>query len=153
MWETGSIPTELLWTALLLIPKLNVDNWGIGILEVFWKVVEEVIENQINSVVQFHDGLHGFCAGRGTGTSTMELKLAQELASVDQDLLFLLFLYIRKAYYNLDWGKLIQTLEGYGAVLKLWGLLEEFWSIQEVVTRKNGFHGPQFQSTRLNKQG
>ena len=83
----------------------------------------------------------------------MELKLAQELASVDQDLLYLLFLYIRKAYYKLDWGKLIQTLEGYGAVLKLWGLLEEFWSIQEVVTRKNGFHGPQFQSTRLNKQG
>ena len=35
MWETGSIPTELVWTVLVLISKVDVDTRGIGLLEVF----------------------------------------------------------------------------------------------------------------------
>ena len=79
MWETVSIPTELVWTVLLLIPKGNTDNQGIGLIEVVWKVAEAVIDTRINSVVQFHNVLHGFCAGSRTGTSNTELRLAQEL--------------------------------------------------------------------------
>ena len=60
----------------------------------------------------------------------MELKLVQEFASLDQDPLFLVFLEQRKYYNNLDRGRLLQTLEGYGAGPKLWGLLAEFWSFQ-----------------------
>ena len=50
---------------LLLISKENVDTWGINILEGVWKVVGAVIDNQIKSLVQFHDILHGFCAWKG----------------------------------------------------------------------------------------
>ena len=32
MWETGSILTKLGWNVLVLIPKVNADNWEIGIL-------------------------------------------------------------------------------------------------------------------------
>ena len=81
MWETGSIMTDLGWILLLLITKGNADTWGIGLLEVFWKVVEAVIDTQIKSVIQFHDVLHGFCAVRRTGTDIMELKSYQELVS------------------------------------------------------------------------
>ena len=49
----------------------------------------------------------------------MELKLAQELVSVDQDPLLLVFLDLRKFYYNIDQGRLIKTLEGYGAGPKI----------------------------------
>ena len=70
-------------------------------LEVVWKVVEVVINNQIKSVIQFHNVLHGFCAGRGAGNAIMDLKLVQELESVYQYLLFLLFLDLSKAYDNL----------------------------------------------------
>ena len=45
----------------------------------------------------------------------MELKLAQELASVDQDPLLLVLLDLRKAYGNLYRGGLLQTLARYGA--------------------------------------
>ena len=62
---------------LVLILKVNADTWGIGILEVFWKVVEVVINTRIKSVVQIHDVLHRFHAGRGEWTAIMELKLAQ----------------------------------------------------------------------------
>ena len=73
IWDTGFIPTELGWTVLVIIPKVNSANQGIRLLEVVWKVVEEVIDTRIKSVVQFHDILHGFCAGRGKGTNIMEL--------------------------------------------------------------------------------
>ena len=73
----------------------------------------------------------------------MEIKLAQELESVDQDPLFLEFFDISKAYYNLYCRKLIQTLVGYGEGPKLWGL----------VTCQNGFHGSQLRATRGTKQG
>ena len=37
----------------------------------------------------------------------MKLKLAQELASVDQDPLFLVFISLRKAYNDLELGRLL----------------------------------------------
>ena len=122
-------------------------------LEVVWKVVEAVIDTQIKSVFQYHGILHGFCTRRGTRTTIIELKLAQELESVDQDPPFLLFLDLRKACDNIYRGRLLKNLEGYGAGPKLRGLLAEFWSRQELVTRHNGFHGPQLQANRGTTQG
>ena len=82
----------------------------------------------------FHDVLHRFRVGMGTGTAIMELKLVQELTIVDQEPLFLVFLYLQKAYDNLDCGCLLKSLEGYGAGPKRWVIMAEFWSHQEVVT-------------------
>ena len=52
---------------MVQIPKGNADTRGMGLLEVVWKVVELVNYNRIKTVVQFHDVLHGFRAGRGGG--------------------------------------------------------------------------------------
>ena len=68
---------------LVLIPKRNADTRGIRLLEVVWKVVEAVIDTQIKTVILFYNVLHGFSAGRDTGTTTMDLKLAQELEIVN----------------------------------------------------------------------
>ena len=76
---------ELGWTVLVLIPKVNTDTRGIGLLGVAWKVVEGVIDTRVKSAVQFHYVLHGFHAGRGAATAIMELKIAQDLESVYQD--------------------------------------------------------------------
>ena len=46
----------------------------------------------INKAVTFHDVLYIFFAGGGTETAIVELKPAQDLASVDQEPLFLAFL-------------------------------------------------------------
>ena len=59
---------------MLLIPKGNADNRGIGLMDTVWKVVEEVIYTRIKTVVQLHNVLHRFCARMGTGTTIMELK-------------------------------------------------------------------------------
>ena len=68
--------TEIVWTVLLLIIKVNTYTQVIRMQEVVWKVVEAVINTRIELVAQFHNELHRFCAGRGTGTTIMELKLA-----------------------------------------------------------------------------
>ena len=75
---------ELGWTVLFIIPKGSTDTREIGILEVMWKMVEGVIYTRVKSAVLFHDVLHGFHAGRGTGNTIMELKIAQYLESMYQ---------------------------------------------------------------------
>ena len=85
-----------------MLPKINVDARGIGLIKVMWKVVETFIDTWVNTDIQFHDVLHGFRTRRVTGTSTMELKMAQELASIDQDPFLLVFLYISRANDTLD---------------------------------------------------
>ena len=63
-------------------------------------------------------------ACRGTGTDIMELNTDQDMARIYQEPLFIMFLYLWKIYDTLDRGRLLQTLEGYGAGLKLHGILE-----------------------------
>ena len=113
-------PGEMGYTVMVMIPKVNVDTQGIRLIEVVWKVVDAVVDTRIKAEVQFHGVLHRSCPGRGTGTSIMELKLAQDLASVYQGPLFLVFLYLWKAYGKLEQGRLLQTLEGYGVGPKIW---------------------------------
>ena len=97
MRHIGSISTELGCTVIVLIQKLKTDTWVIGLLEVVWKVVEVVIDTRIKTVVQLHNVLHVFFAGRGTGTAITDIKLDKELESVDQDPLLLVFLDLRKS--------------------------------------------------------
>ena len=96
MWHAGEIPQESGWTVLVVIPKGTTNTRGIGLLETLWKVVEALVYTCLHTILQFHEVLHGFKAGRGTGTAIMELKIAQELASIDQDPLFMVFLDLRK---------------------------------------------------------
>ena len=35
----------------------------------------------------------------------------------------------------------------------MWGLLAKLWDNQEVVTRQNGYHGPQLRATHGTTQG
>ena len=120
---------------LVLLPKSNADTQGIGLLEVLWKAVEAIINTHIKTEVMFHEVLHRFFSCRGMGRDIMELKMTQEIESINRESSLLVFLDLRKAYNTLDRGPLLQTLEGYGAGPKTRGILEEFLLRQEVVTK------------------
>ena len=79
---------------LVLIPKGNTDTRGIGLLESLWKVLEAIIYTRLRESVCLHNVLHGFRAVMGTRAAVLELNVAQELARVNQDPLFLVFLYL-----------------------------------------------------------
>ena len=106
---------------------MTTNTRGISLLDTLWKVVEELIETCLCASLQIHDVLHGFRAGRGTGTAIMDLKFAQDLAIIDQYPLFLVFLDLRKAYDTVDRDHLLITLDRYGAGLQMCGLLDTFW--------------------------
>ena len=70
-------PEELAWATIVLILKGKGEFWGIGLVEVAWKVCATVVNYRLRLGVVLHETLHGFRGGRGTGTSTLEAKLAQ----------------------------------------------------------------------------
>ncbi len=59
VWRTGKIPQQLLWIIVVLLPKGGGDYRGIGLLEPIWKVLEVVMDQQLNSI-KLHNSLHGF---------------------------------------------------------------------------------------------
>ena len=71
MWDHRTLPTDLSWTILVFLLKVNVDTRWISLIKVLWKAVNAVIDTWVNMVVKFHDVLHVFCNLRGTGMVTM----------------------------------------------------------------------------------
>ena len=69
-WE-GEIAEEAKWQAVVLIPKGKKDYRGIDLVEVMWKVVAAILNCRFTASITYHDFLHGFLAGRGTGTATL----------------------------------------------------------------------------------
>ena len=96
-------------TVLVLLTKGNADTWGIELIEVLWNVVDGIIETRIKTVVTFHDILNGFCACRGKGMAIADINMAQEIASIKQDPLFLVFLDLWKYYNTLECVRLLQN--------------------------------------------
>ena len=81
-FQEGKLAEEATWQAVVLVPKGKTDYRGIGHLEVMWKVVAVILNHRLTASITFHDFLHGFRAGRGTGTATLKAKLLQQLAAL-----------------------------------------------------------------------
>ena len=63
-------------------------------MEVIWKAALEVIHFQIGLEVDFHNMIHGFKAGRRTGTASLKAKLLHHLKVMMEDFLYKVLLYI-----------------------------------------------------------
>ncbi len=78
-WAHSAISCQLLWIIVVLIPKGGRDYLEIGLLESVWKCIERVIDHRLKAI-ELHDNLHGCCSKRRTGTTIIEMKLAQQLS-------------------------------------------------------------------------
>ena len=115
-FRVGDLAEEETWQAVVLIPKGKKDYRGIGLVDVMWKVVAAILNRRFTSSITYHDALHGFRAGRGTGTATLEAKLLQQLAALREEVLYMIFLDRTKAYNALDRSRCLEILEGYVVV-------------------------------------
>ena len=79
-----------------------------------WKVVAVILHRRLTTAIKYHDALHGFRAGCGTGTVTLESKLLQQLAAMTDEFLYVIFLDMTKLYDALDMSRSLEILEGYG---------------------------------------
>ncbi len=113
-WAHGTIPCQLLWIIVILIPKGGEDYRRNGLLEPVWKCIEWVIDHQLEAI-DLHDSLHGCRNNRGTGTAIIKAKLAQQLSYLELKPFYGVFLDLRKAFDPMDQEQCIMVLEGYGA--------------------------------------
>ena len=98
-----------------MIPKgVGTEFKGIGLVEVLWKAIFGIINIQIVSSIQLNDALHGFRAGRRTGTATLKDKLLQQLINMRDIVLHSILPNLRKDYDALDRDLCLDILEGYG---------------------------------------
>ena len=67
---------------MVLITKGGREYHGIGLVEVVWKVVTVIISFCLTIYIDFHDVLHGFWAGRGTGTTSHEEKMLDQIMAM-----------------------------------------------------------------------
>ena len=87
---------------VFLIPKGGGDCRGIGLMEVVWKLAVVILNFRLTDSITFHDILHGFRDGHGTGTATLKAKLIQQLVAMREEVLYVIFLDLHKAYDDLD---------------------------------------------------
>ena len=79
-----------------------------------WKVVAEILNLRLTASITFHDFLHSFRLVHSTGTATLEAKLLQKLAALREEVLYVIFLDLHKAYDALDRSRCLDILEVYG---------------------------------------
>ena len=81
-----------------------------------WKLVAAILNRRLTASITYHNFLHGFRAGRGTDTATLEAKLIQKLAALREEVLYVLFLNLNKAYDALDRSRCLEFLEEYSVI-------------------------------------
>jgi hypothetical protein len=108
---TGSdIPEAFCSGILVLIPKGNGELRGIALLETIYKLISSIINRRLGAI-KLHDCIHGFRKGRGTGTATVEAKLAMQLAKKSGNPYFMVFLELKKAYDTLNRKRTLDILK------------------------------------------
>ena len=75
-----------------------------------WKVVAVVLNLLLTASITFHDFLHIFWVGCGTGTTNLEAKLLQQLAVLREEVLYVIFLDLKKMYDTLDGSRCLEIL-------------------------------------------
>ena len=95
-FQDGVLAEEAAWQKVALIPKGGCYYQCIGIVEVMWKAVAVILNHHFTVAITYHDSLHGFRAGCGTGTDTLDVKILQKVASLREAVLHAIFLVLHK---------------------------------------------------------
>jgi hypothetical protein len=145
VWTHSIIPHQLLWSIVVLIPKGGGDFCGIGLLDPIWKVLERIMGLRLDSI-DLHDTLHGCRAHRGTGTTVIEAKLAQQLLYLELRPFYGVFLDLKKAFNAMDRERCILILEGHGVGPQMIWLIQNYWREAIMVCRAVGNYGQPFKA-------
>ena len=152
-FREGRLAEEAMWQAVVLIPKGEKDYCRIGLVEVMWKVVLAILKRRLTASITYQNLLHEFWAGRSTSTSTLEAKLLQQLAALREEVLYVIFLDLHKAYDALDRSRYIEILGGYGLGPRSCRLVRTCWQRLSMVVRAGGYYWEAFKGYRGVTQG
>ena len=139
-FRDGNLAEEANWQTVVMVPKGKGEFRVIGLVEVIWKLLTLILHRRLTTI-KIHDILHGFREGRGTGTSTLEAKLLQQLAAMREEVLYVIFLGLTKAYNALDRSRTLEILKGYGVGDRVRMLLVTYWERTTMVARAGHYYG------------
>ena len=108
----GRIYVECAWKTVVLIPNGNGEFCSISIVDVIWKAVFGVVNFRIGLAVYFYDTLHGFMAGIGTGTASLEVKLIHKMTAMWDEVLYEAFIDTQKSNADMDQELCMEILVG-----------------------------------------
>ena len=118
-----------------------------------YKLVSTIIIARLTDEIKFHDAVHGFCRGRGTGTAIIEAKLRMQLAQRTTKPRYFVFLDLKKAYDTLDRRRTLEILQGYGVGENIRSFIGRIWEMDTMVPKQAGFYGQPFSASRGVRQG
>jgi hypothetical protein len=128
-----------------LIPKGGKNYRGIGLLEPVWKCIERVIDHRLDAI-DLHNSLHGCHNHRGTGTTIIKAKLAQQLSYIKLKPFYGVILDLRKAFNTMDRERCLMVLVGYSAGPRIVRLICNFWQDTILVCRVAGNYDMAFKA-------
>ena len=117
---------------MVLILKGGGDYHGIDLVKV-------ILNCHFTTTITYHDSLHGFQAGRGMGTATLEVKMLQKVAALREAVLHAILLDLHKAYNALDRSRYLGILEGYVMGTMALCLLRRCWEKLKILARAAGY--------------
>ena len=147
-FHEGHLAEEATWQVVVMIPKRGGYYRGVVLVEVVWKVVMVTLNSQFTFSIAFHDVLHGLQAGRGTGTSTLKAKLLQQLTSIREEFLYVIFLDLNNPYDALDRKIFMNIMEGYNVETWTRHILRKYWYRLWMVARVRGYYWAGFKGLR-----
>ena len=110
-------------------------------MELVCKVCVTVVNFQLNRRVTLHKALNGFRAVRVVVTSTLEAKLAQQLAGIAHKPLFQVLLDMHKTYNPLYRGWSMDIFRGYGVGQNTARIIAHHWGSLLFVLKASRFLG------------
>ena len=147
-FKYGAVTEKVAWDTMVFLPEVRGEYRRIGTVEVVWKVCATVVNFQLKKSVALHDALHGFRAGMGIRTATLEEKLSQQFAGIVHEPMFQVFLDARKTYESLDRGRCMEILRGYEMGQRMARLIAHHWDNLMFVPKAKRFIGKPFGTGR-----
>ena len=98
------------------------------------KTVTGILNLLLAAVIQFHDTIHEFRAGRGYGTASRKEKLLQKRMGMREEVLYEIFLYLHKVYDSLEHNHCLDILVAYCVIPLATCLLHRYCDLLTMVT-------------------
>ena len=103
---------------------------------------KEMICDFTELTIDLKSTLYEFHTGRGTGTATLESNIIQQFMALREEVLYGIFLYIHKSYYNLNRDFCLDTMAAYGVGPWSLRLLRQYWARLVMVARAGRYLSP-----------
>ena len=133
VWEAGKVPKDWVDAVLVSIPKKGdlslCDNWrGISLLDVIGKVFAHILKQRLQNVAdsELAESQCGFRKGRGCMDMIFCVRQLIEKTIEHEEVLYVVFVDLRKAYDSVPREAMWKVLEKYGFPPKMISLIQSF---------------------------